>query len=142
MDKQMAIDLLDNLLGMIEDNHDSDYDTAIKMGIDAIKEKIQLSKEDATKDATFPVDGEPIDCISRQQAILAIERNAYRREDINETEKLILWVLDIIKWLPSVQPEYTEQDMREQFNAGYACGMHAAQPESKRERRQDENDRR
>lgn len=37
MDKQTAIDLLDNLLGMVEDNHESDYDTAIKMGIDAIK---------------------------------------------------------------------------------------------------------
>ena len=59
MDKQTAVDLLDNLLGMVEDNHGSDYDTAIKMGIDALKEKTQLSKEDATKDATFPVDGEP-----------------------------------------------------------------------------------
>lgn len=37
MDKQTAVDLLDNLLGMVEDNHKSDYDTAIKMGIDAIK---------------------------------------------------------------------------------------------------------
>lgn len=100
MDKQTAIDLLDNLLGMVEDNHESDYDTAIKMGIDALKEKMQLSKEDAT----FPVDGEPLDCISRQQAILCIERNAYRREDINETERIIQWVLDIIKWLPSAQP--------------------------------------
>lgn len=62
MDKQTAIDLLDNLLGMVEDNHESDYDTAIKMGIDALKEKTQLSEEDATKDATF-------DCISRRAAI-------------------------------------------------------------------------
>ena len=99
MDKQTAIDLLDNLLGMVEDNHGSDYDKAIHMGIDALK--MQLSIESTT----FPVDGEPLDCISRQQAILCIERNAYRREDINETEKVILWVLDIIKWLPSVQPE-------------------------------------
>lgn len=99
MDKQTAVDLLDNLLGMIEDNHESDYDTAIKMGIDALK--MQLSVESTT----FPVDGEPLDCISRQQAILCIERNAYRREDINETEHIIKWVLDIIKWLPSEQPE-------------------------------------
>lgn len=99
MDKQTAIDLLDNLLGMVEDNHDSDYDVALHMGIDALK--MQLSIESTT----FPVDGEPLDCISRQQAILAIERNAYRREDINETEHIIKWVLDIIKWLPSVHPE-------------------------------------
>lgn len=99
MDKQTAIDLLDNLLGMVEDNHGSDYDKAIHMGIDALK--MQLSVESTT----FPVDGEPLDCISRQQAMLCIERNAYRRDDINETEKVILWVLDIIKWLPSVQPD-------------------------------------
>ena len=99
MDKQTAIDLLDNLLGMVEDNHGSDYDKAIHMGIDALK--MQLSIESTT----FPVDGEPLDCISRQQAMLCIERNAYRRDDINETEKVILWVLDIIKWLPSVQPQ-------------------------------------
>lgn len=97
MDKQTAIDLLDNLLGMVEDNHGSDYDKAIHMGIDALK--MQLSVESTT----FPVDGEPLDCISRQQAMLCIERNAYRRDDINEAEKVILWVLDILKWLPSVQ---------------------------------------
>ena len=32
-----AIDLLDNLIGMVEDNHKSDYDKAIKMGIEALK---------------------------------------------------------------------------------------------------------
>ena len=32
-----AIDLLDNLIGMVEDNHKSDYDKAIKMGIKALK---------------------------------------------------------------------------------------------------------
>lgn len=106
MDKQTAVDLLDNLLGMVEDNHESDYDTAIKMGIDALK--MQLSVESTT----FPVDGEPLDCISRQQAMLCIERNAYRRDDINETEKVILWVLDIIKWLPSVQPDLSDAYMK------------------------------
>ena len=38
MTKQEAIDLLDNLIGMIEDNHDSDYDSAIRMAIDALTE--------------------------------------------------------------------------------------------------------
>lgn len=32
-----AIDLLDNLIGMIEDNHQSDYDTALQMGIKALE---------------------------------------------------------------------------------------------------------
>lgn len=29
----------------------------------------------------------------------------------------------------SAQSEYTEQDVRDSFNSGYACGMEAAQPE-------------
>ena len=39
MTNQEAIDLLDNLIGMIEDNHGSDYDSAIRMAIDALKPK-------------------------------------------------------------------------------------------------------
>lgn len=38
MTKQEAIDLLDNLIGMIEDNHGSDYDSVIRMAIDALTE--------------------------------------------------------------------------------------------------------
>ena len=32
-----AIDLLDNLIGMVDDNHDSNYDTALKMAIKALE---------------------------------------------------------------------------------------------------------
>ena len=39
MTEEKAIDLLDNLLGMIEDNQDNDYDEALKMGIQALKER-------------------------------------------------------------------------------------------------------
>ena len=38
MTNQEAIDLLDNRIGMIEDNHGSDYDSAIRMAIDALTE--------------------------------------------------------------------------------------------------------
>ena len=31
----------------------------------------------------------------------------------------------------TAQPEYTEQDVRDSFNSGYACGMEAAQSERK-----------
>lgn len=37
MNNQEAIDLLDNLIGMISDNQDSDYDEALKMGIKALR---------------------------------------------------------------------------------------------------------
>lgn len=33
MTREMATDLLDNLVGMVDDNHGSDYDTALKMAI-------------------------------------------------------------------------------------------------------------
>lgn len=36
MDRKEAADLLDNLIGMVEDNHGEDYDTALKMGIGAL----------------------------------------------------------------------------------------------------------
>ena len=37
MTREEAIDLLDNLIGMVEDNHSSDYDTALQMGIKALE---------------------------------------------------------------------------------------------------------
>ena len=37
MTRNEAIDLLDNLIGMVEDNHESDYDTALKMAKKALE---------------------------------------------------------------------------------------------------------
>ena len=37
MTTEEAKDLLDNLIGMLTDNHNSDYDTALKMGIKALE---------------------------------------------------------------------------------------------------------
>lgn len=39
MTREQAADLLDNLIGFIEDSHGSDYDQALKMAIIALKEK-------------------------------------------------------------------------------------------------------
>lgn len=39
MNEQEAINLLDNLVGMVEDNHNSDYDKALKMGIEALEKQ-------------------------------------------------------------------------------------------------------
>ena len=36
MTREEAIDLLDNLIGMVEDNHNADYDTALKMAIKSL----------------------------------------------------------------------------------------------------------
>ena len=37
MTKTEAIDLLDNLIGFVEDSHDNDYDTALNMAIEALE---------------------------------------------------------------------------------------------------------
>ena len=37
MTNQEAADLLDNLIGLISDNQDSDYDEALKLGIKALR---------------------------------------------------------------------------------------------------------
>lgn len=41
MDRQTAADLLDNLIGMVEDTQENDYDAALKMGIEALKADVQ-----------------------------------------------------------------------------------------------------
>lgn len=38
MTREEAIDLLDNLIGMVDDNHNSDYDTALQMAIQALEQ--------------------------------------------------------------------------------------------------------
>lgn len=39
MNTEKAIDLLDNLIGMVEDNQENDYDTALHMAINALKKQ-------------------------------------------------------------------------------------------------------
>ena len=39
MTREEAIDLLDNLIGMVEDNHNSNYDTAVQMAIKALEQE-------------------------------------------------------------------------------------------------------
>ena len=43
-EREKAIDLLDNLVGMIEDNQDNDYDFALKKGIEALKQEDAIDK--------------------------------------------------------------------------------------------------
>lgn len=70
------------------------------------------------------------DLISRQAAIDAATR--FRITPGGEFfEAIKRAIRSELEALPSAQPEYTEQDMRNQFNAGYTCGMEAAQPEQR-----------
>lgn len=47
MSRKEAIELLDNLIGMVDDNHGADYDTALHMAINSLKidEAYQLEYE-------------------------------------------------------------------------------------------------
>ena len=47
-----AIDLLDNLIGMLEDSHGSDYDTALKMAI----KSLGIARSDAEMDKAIADD--------------------------------------------------------------------------------------
>lgn len=38
-EREKAVDLLDNLIGMIADNQDNDYDKALKMGIESLRKE-------------------------------------------------------------------------------------------------------
>lgn len=46
MTRKWAIDLLDNLIGMVEDNQNNDYDSALRMAIEALKQLDGLCKEE------------------------------------------------------------------------------------------------
>ena len=46
MSPEEAVDLLDNLLGMMEDSQGNDYDKALHMGIDAIKKSQRKGEKD------------------------------------------------------------------------------------------------
>ena len=44
MTNEQVIDLLDNLIGMIDDNQENDYDEALKTGIKAIQKLEQIDQ--------------------------------------------------------------------------------------------------
>jgi hypothetical protein len=87
-EREKAIDLLDNLRGMIEDNQGNDYDFALKKGIEALK---QEPCEDAvSKASVFEILGN----------LMGIPYEFDRRI----TEKDVSESMDEIRNLPSVTP--------------------------------------
>ena len=84
MTREEAIDLLDNLNGMIEDSRNSDYDTAFKMAIKALEQE--------------PCE----DCISRQAVLDAISANSVFENEYNLTASRIQ---NAVEALPPVTPK-------------------------------------
>lgn len=82
MTSAVAIDLLDNLIGMFDDNQENDYDSALHMAINALK---------AQSDGNT---------ISRQDAIDAVSNMLFRKFGIcGDLAEITL------AGLPSAQPE-------------------------------------
>lgn len=78
-EREKAIDLLDNLIGMIADNQNSDYDKALKMGIESLRKE--------------PCE----DAVSRQSVKDGMIKYGFHAPDMTVTE----FVEDM---LPSVMP--------------------------------------
>ena len=64
MTREEAIDLLDNLIGTVEDNHNSDYDTAIKIAIDSLKQEPKTGKwtDTGTEEEWYGISFECSEC--------------------------------------------------------------------------------
>ena len=97
MTSAAAIDLLDNLIGMVDDNQGNDYDSALHMAIDALKAQAERTEERTETHAC--------DLISRQAAIrwVKTECNPYGKPTLDfESGKK---VIEHLKQMPSAQPE-------------------------------------
>ena len=98
MTKDEAINLLDNLIGMVEDSQDNDYDEALKMAIEALE---RTSNAFLTHECVKPTH-ECVDLISRQAAIDALKNisDPYVPHPGND----IYWCVKAIEELSSVEP--------------------------------------
>ena len=76
MTSEEAKELLDNLIGMVSDNHESDYDTALKMGIKALEQE--------------PCE----DCIARQPLIDNWNHCADMLMGEGDAEVVMEWIFD------------------------------------------------
>lgn len=94
MTNEEAKDLLDNLIGMVDDNQESDYDTALKMAIKALEQQ--------------PCE----DCISRQAALdtfgLSEKSRKYGGDHSGYDTIMLYEVQDALEALPSVNPQETK----------------------------------
>ncbi len=79
-------------------------------------------------ESTCEIERKSYDTISRQQAV---DELIAMREHIDAGMSVIGCTAYEMAIEALRGPEYTEQDVRDSFNSGYACGMEAAQPEPK-----------
>ena len=96
MTNQEAIDLLDNLIGMIEDNHGSNYDSAIRMAIDALESKWISCDERLPEEGTEVLGTDRDGCIRH---VVKDETSLYEFATYEE-----MMHIDIVAWMPLPEP--------------------------------------
>ena len=103
MTREEAIDLLDNLIGMIEDNRNSDYDTAFRMAIKALEQEQSgdLISRDAVLDIIHRFFTEEVDKIPTKKTEDGEVLIMCKAQPLFEMNKAIC---KRIKALPSVSP--------------------------------------
>ena len=109
MTKEEAMDLLDNLIGMVEDSQDNDYDEALKMGIKALE---RIPNAFPTHECVNPTH-ECDDLISRQAAItlpvMPKEHREYQTYNLDDAYEQGWFDLQkCIEGLPSAEPKTGE----------------------------------
>lgn len=122
MTSEEAIDLLDNLNGMIEDSRNSDYDTAFKMAIKALEQTrwIPVSERLPEKDGEYLVTvssfcGLPsrIDVLSFATDLHEIDEYDFPEHKCgfwdSDSEWGYLEVDDVLAWMPSLPEPYKEE---------------------------------
>ena len=140
MTRNEAIDLLDNLIGMVEDNHCSDYDTALQMGIKALEPTNVI----ATGDGAYYKIKACEDAISRQALLDAFGFSEKTRKwggDHSGYNTMMLYeIQDVIESAPSVKQEpktgYWVKTPKAVMGEGYMwycdkCGHQVYQDSSK-----------
>ena len=106
MTKEDAKDLLDNLIGMIEDNHNSDYDTAFQMAIKALEQEpkwISVRERLPENSGNYLITYYLPDEIDTQEAVYVEEEDKwYDTTDIEIS-------LAVIAWMPLPKPYYPHE---------------------------------
>ena len=117
MTEEKAIDLLDNLIGMIADNQNSDYDAALKMGIKALEQEprwIPVSEKKPNKGGEYLLWGK-IDESEEEDycfigdyhefdEVFGTEISNYDPKTLGFIDTEIEEYYSVVAWMPLLQP--------------------------------------
>ena len=111
MTKEKAMDLLDNLIGMVEDSQDNDYDEALKMGIKALQRTPNAFPTHECVDPTH-------ECVEKQVTGKLIDVEIPTMRKSKETEQHERTFQEIVVEYPSIST-YPEHEGKPYFSIKY-----------------------